>query len=266
LHSDCVSHLAEEIPNPRTNIPKAILAQYTVGFLTALIYLIAIFYAVSDLTTLFEAPYASPLAELYHQATSSRAGALGLVIAIFAPTLGACVGCYITAGRMLWTLGRDGATPFKMWVGHIDARWRNPWNATVTCGALCTALGVIYVGSTTAFNAFVGSFVVLSSLSYLAFLLPNLVTRRRHIRPGPFHMSDVVYYVVAGGACMYMIVFMVVYCFPYAVPFDAVSMNYSSLITGGLSLFVGGWWVWVRGRGYEGYRGAAMLVICEDVG
>lgn len=39
---DCVSHLAEEIPNPRRNIPLAIGAQMSIGFITAFLYTITI--------------------------------------------------------------------------------------------------------------------------------------------------------------------------------------------------------------------------------
>jgi choline transport protein len=153
---------------------------------------------------------------------------------------------------MFWTLGRDNATPFSNWVGKIDKRFQNPLNATLACGVISSVLGAIYVGSTTAFSAFVGSFIVLGSASYLAFLLPNLITRRKHVIPGPFTMPDPVYYVVAGIACAYMVVFIVIYCFPYAVPFTAQSMNYSCLITGGLTIFVGCWWLWIKNGDYEG--------------
>lgn len=51
-----------------------------------------------------------------------------------------------------------------------------------------------------------------------------------------------------------MFVFIIIYCFPYAVPFDEKSMNYSCLIVGGLSVFVAGWWFWIRNKGYEGPR------------
>ncbi|KAF2638194.1 amino acid transporter [Massarina eburnea CBS 473.64] len=249
---DCISHLAEEIPNPRRNIPRAVLAQYVVGFTTAIFYLVAIFYSVNDLEALLASPWPFPLAELYLQSTNTRAGSLGLLIVILLPTFCTCIGCYITAGRMLWTLGRDKATPFPHWVGRIDKKWGNPLNATFTCGIICTILGAIYVGSSTAFSAFVGSYIVLSSASYLAFILPNIVTRRRYVVPGPFTLSNPVYYTIAGIACTYMAVFMVIYCFPYAVPFDAVSMNYASLITGGLTILVAAWWFWIRGKGYVG--------------
>jgi choline transport protein len=246
--------MAEEIPFPRINVPKAILAQYVVGFSTALCYVITIFYSVNDLPALFSNPWPFPLAELYRQATNSTAGSLGLLIVIFLPTFGTNVGCYITTGRMLWTLGRDDATPFSGWVGHVDKKWGNPLNATLVCAALNTIIGCVYVGSSTAFSAFVGSFIVLASLSYLAFIVPNILTRRRHVMRGPFTMPDPVFYVVSCIASGYMTVWIVIYCFPFAVPFTAQTMNYTSAMTGGLTILLGGWYAYKRKRGYVGPR------------
>ncbi|KAL0264500.1 hypothetical protein SLS55_000450 [Diplodia seriata] len=249
---DCVAHLAEEIPKPRTNVPKAIAMQQLVGLFTAFVYLIAIFYSIQDFDALLANTYTVPLAELYLQATSSRAGALGLLIIVLLPTICTLIGIYITAGRMLWTLAREGATPFPGILGRISPRYKNPFNATVACALIVTAMGAIYVGSTTAFNAFVGSFVVLLTLSFLAAILPHLLTRRRNVVPGPFWMPDWVAYTVGSIGCAYICVFVVIYNFPYAIPFDAASMNYSCLITGGLTIFMGAWWFWIRKRGYIG--------------
>jgi choline transport protein len=172
------------------NIPKAILAQYIVGFTTAFCYVVTIFYSVNDLDSLFSNPWPFPLAELYRQATNSNAGSLGLLIVIFLPMFCTNIGCYITTGRMLWTLGRDGATPFSAWIGTINHGHGSPFNATLACAVLNTILGLVYIGSTTAFQAFVGSFIVLASLSYLAFIVPNILSRRNHVIKGPFTMPN----------------------------------------------------------------------------
>lgn len=252
--SDCVSHLAEELPRPRVNVPKAILAQYAVGFTTAFLYLIAIFYSVNDITSLFSNPWPFPLAELYRQTTNSHAGSLGLLVVIVLPTFCTNIGCYITSGRMLWTLGRDGATPFSSWIGKVDSKWGNPFNATIVCAVFNTILGLIYIGSTTAFSAFVGSFIVLCSLSYLAFIFPNILSRRRYVIKGPFTMPDPVFYIVASIACAYMIVWIPIFCFPFAVPFTVTSMNYSSAMVGGCTILLGGWYAFIRNKGYVGPR------------
>lgn len=161
---------------------------------------------------------------------------------------------------MLWTLGRDNATPCSSWIGRVHASQQNPFNATLVCAVVNSLLGAIYVGNSTAFAAFVGSFIVMSSCSYLAFILPNILTRRRHVIRGPFTMPAPIFYTVAVLACGYMAVWIVIYCFPAAVPFDATTMNYSCVIVGGLTLFQGVWYLIIRKRGYEGPR-----VMVEEV-
>jgi choline transport protein len=155
---------------------------------------------------------------------------------------------------MLWTLGRDSATPFSNWTGAVHATQQNPFNATLACAVANSILGAIYVGNSTAFAAFVGSFIVMSSCSYLAFILPNILSRRRHVVKGPFVMPAPVFYAVASVASAYMLVWIVIYCFPYAVPFDATTMNYSCVIVGGLTMFQGVWYFVIRKRGYQGPR------------
>ncbi|KAE8380628.1 amino acid/polyamine transporter I [Aspergillus bertholletiae] len=247
---DCSTHLAEEIPRPSRNIPKAVLAQMTVGFLTGFLYMIALFYSITDLDAVISSVYGFPLAEIYYQATGSKGGALGLLIVAFLPTVITCAGCYITAGRTLWTISRDRATPFSGWLARINTRMHNPFNATLVCGVINTILACIFVGSTTAFNAFVGCFVQLSSLSYCAAILPHLLTRRSTFTPGHFWMGRIGYLVNA-LSCIYILAFVVIFCFPYALPTDAASMNYASLMTGGLTIFVTIWWLF-RMRSYEG--------------
>ncbi|KAJ9653970.1 hypothetical protein H2201_009067 [Coniosporium apollinis] len=248
---DIVSHLAEEIPRPSSNIPKAILAQFIAGFFTAFFYMVAIFYTISDLDAVLNNTFLFPIAAIYRQATGSAGGSVGLLILAFLPTFFSCFGLYLTASRMFWTLARDNATPFSERFGRVSERFKNPFNSIALCGVICTLLGFIYLGSSTAFSAFVGSFVVLSTLSYLAAILPHLLSNRSSVSPGRFWMKGPVGYVVNIISCLYITAFVVIFCFPFFLPVDAASMNYASLITGGLSLFVAGFWFW-RQRDYVG--------------
>lgn len=223
----------------------------SIGFVTGFLYMIALFYSINDLKAVTTSVYGFPLAEIYLQATGSRGGALGLLVVVFLPTVITCAGCYITAGRTLWTISRDRATPFSGWLSKINTRMHNPFNATLACGCFITVLACIYVGSTTAFSAFVSCFVQLSSLSYFAAIFPHVLTRRRTFVPGPFWMKGLVGYVVNILSCTYIVAFIIIFCFPYALPATAQNMNYASLMTGGLSIFVAVWWLFRR-RSYEG--------------
>ena len=128
-----------------------------------------------------------------------------------------------------------------------------PLNATVSTAVLITILGAIYIGSSTAFNAFVGTYILMSSSSYIAAILPNLLTGRKNIITyGPFHLKGILGFVFNGIACAYMIVWFVIYCFPYYLPTDAQSMNYAVLIWGGFSIFIAAWWFLGARKGYKG--------------
>ncbi|KAK0375081.1 amino acid permease [Colletotrichum limetticola] len=247
---DATTHLAEEIPNPQRNVPIALGLQLGIGFITGFCYLVTIMYAINDYDALFESPY--PIAEIYRQATGSAAGATGLLALVLICIGLTLMGLYITCGRTLWALARDGASPRPSLLGHVSPRLGMPMWSTVLSAILVTVLGAIYVGSTTAFNAFVGSFILLSSSSYLAAILPNLLSGRKMVAYGPFHMRGWIGFAINGIACSYMLVWFVIYCFPFALPTNAQSMNYACLIWGGFTIFVGLWWLLGARKGYEG--------------
>ena len=223
------------------------------GFATGICYLISIFYTVNDLPSILNTESISPIGDIYLQATGSHAGAVGLLVVTIAPIFCATIGCYITAGRTIYALGRDDATPLASKIGAVSPTCHSPLWATLACGVFLTCIGAIYVGSQTAFNAFIGSFVQLTTLSYLLAILPHLLSGRTNIRPGPFWMGGFGA-VVNMAACAYIAVSFVIYCFPYSLPTSPQSMNYTSVITCGLIGLVGVWWM-VHGRGkYLGPR------------
>lgn len=209
------------------------------------------FYSISDLEAILSTSYLFPLTEIYKQTTGSAGGSLGLLLLTLVPSIIGAIGCCLTASRVFWTLARDNATPFSGFFATVNQKQRNPFNSIVLCGAISALLGCIYVGSQTAFNAFIGSFVVLSSLSYLAAILPHLLSKRANVAPGWFWMPGATGFVVNGISSLYIVAFVIIFCFPFAMPVDAAMMNYTSLITGGMSLFAAGFWFWRKGD-YEG--------------
>ncbi|KAI1859856.1 hypothetical protein JX265_010305 [Neoarthrinium moseri] len=259
---DVVSHLAEEIPNPARNVPIAIGLQMGIGFITGLAYLISIMYAINDFDALFEVAY--PIAEIYRQGTGSAAGATGLLFLVLVCIIICLVGLYITSGRTLWTLARDKATPFPNQLSKVHSTLHVPITTTILTAILVTILGCIYVGSTTAFNAFAGSFVIMSSSSYIAAILPHLLTGRKNISFGPFNLNKgPLGYILNAIACGYMIVWFVIYCFPYALPVEAASMNYASLLWGGFTILLLIWWVVGARKGYEGPKTTGGMTVVD---
>lgn len=49
---DAITHIAEELPNPRRDLPKAIGLQIGLGFLYAFVFAITLGYAITDISQL----------------------------------------------------------------------------------------------------------------------------------------------------------------------------------------------------------------------
>nr|POE90639.1 choline transport protein [Quercus suber] len=234
---DAVTHVAEEVPTPTVDLPKAIFAQVGLGFVTAFVYAIAIMYSIDDLEAVTSSSGSFPLAEVYAQATGTAGGTFGLLFILFLSIIICAIGTLLMVGRLFWTLARDNATPFPSFFSSVNEELSCPVPATILCAVLCTALGAIQLGSKTAFTDLVGSFIILTSVSYFMAIFPNLLTKRRNVTPGPFHMGRFGF-AINGIACTLIIFFNLFFCFPYAYPVDPISvMNCELSILGSSSSF-----------------------------
>jgi choline transport protein len=234
------------------------MLQMLTAFITTFVYLIALFYSIEDLDAVLHSELSSfPTAEIYRQATGSSAGAVGLVAVLFLTAFPTLIGVFITGGRMWWSLARDNATPFASYFSHVHPTRKNPIRATVAMAGMVSFLGCIYIGSTTAFQALLSSYIVLSTLSYLGAILPHVLTGRKNIVPGPFYMGRKIGLVVNGVTVVYILVTIVFFCFPLTLPVTVHNMNYSCVIAVGLVTLTALWW-FVRGR--RDYRGPQYCV------
>lgn len=220
---DAVTHLSEELPNPGRDLPRAIFAQVGLGFITAFVYAIALMYSINDLDAVTTASGSFPLAEVYSQATGSAGGTFGLLFILFLSIMICAIGTMLMVGRLFWTLARDNATPFSSFFSTVHPGLSCPIPATILCAVLCTALGAIQLGSKTAFTDLVGSFIILTTTSYFLAFFPNLLTRRQNVVPGPFHMGRYGFAVNA-IACILIVFFDVMFCFPFAYPVAPLSV------------------------------------------
>lgn len=223
------------------------------AFTTSFVYLIALFYSIQDLDAVYTSNIGFfPTAEIYRQATGSNAGAIGLIAVLFLATFPTLIGTFVTGGRMWWSLARDNATPFASYFAQVHPTLNTPVRATVAMSGMVTCLGCIYVGSTTAFQALISSFIVLSTLSYFGAICPHVLSGRRNMVPGPFYMGQKLGMAVNIVALLYIMATVVFFCFPLVLPATAQNMNYTSVIIVGLMVLVALWWFLRARREYQG--------------
>jgi choline transport protein len=239
---DSVSHMAEELPNPRRDIPRAIFAQVSLGAITAFLYAIALFYAVSDLDDVINTSGSFPVGVIYHQATGNAGGAFCLLLIVFFIIMICAISTVLSLGRTWWALARDQATPFGGFFSSVNEQLSCPIPATILVGVLVTGLGAIILASGTAFNDLVGSFIVLCAFSYFLAIFPHLISGRKYTPKGDFWMGKYGFVVNSLG-CVLIVFFNIMFCFPYAMPVSADLMNYNSVILVGVLIIVTFWWV-----------------------
>ncbi|CAK7219865.1 hypothetical protein SEUCBS140593_004037 [Sporothrix eucalyptigena] len=247
---DSISHMAEEVKNPRRNVPLGILLQIGLGFLSALCFAIVLGYAVSDISVLQGGVNTFPLAAIYEQATNSAGATFGLLLIIFLSLLCGVTGTVLTATRTYWALARDNAVPFSSIFSRVHASLSCPVESTIFVSIVVSALGAIPIGSSVGFTNLTGSFIILNSLSYAVPFSVNLLSGRRYFVPGPFHLGRFGF-VLNLLAVLFIGLFAIFFCFPTAIPFDSTTMNYNCVIIVGIVILIAAWWLIHASKHYE---------------
>lgn len=111
---DAITHMSEELPRPKKDLPKAIGLQIGLGFLYAFVFAITIMYAVTDLSALTAGANTYPLANIYAQATTDANGnqnlgaQFGLLFIIWCSSLLCCIGTTVTVSSLAFKLCGGG--------------------------------------------------------------------------------------------------------------------------------------------------------------
>ena len=243
---DSATHLAEEVPSPERNIPFAIIGTVAIGFVTSFPYAIAMFFSMQDLDELVNTPTWTPIMALYFQATKSIPLSTFLEFLICFTGLGCQIACHTWQARLCWSFARDRGLPGSRYWSLVSPRMGIPFYAHTMSCIVVGILGLLYIGSTTAFNSMVTACIVLLYISYSIPVVLLLMKGRDNIKHGPFWLGGF------GHFCNYVLLLwtaftLVMYSFPYAKPVTAGSMNYVSAVYAVTFAIITVYWA-VRGK------------------
>ncbi|PKY00619.1 amino acid transporter [Aspergillus campestris IBT 28561] len=253
---DGAIHLAEECSNAVTTVPLALFSTSLIGFVTAFAFSISMVYSLVDLDAIINTPTGVPIYEIWYQATRSSTAATVFLAGLLAVSLFALNGCVQTASRLTWSYARDNALLGSSYIGQLHPRHNVPVWALVANSAVIFIIGCIYLGSDTAFHAFVGTGLLLQQISFAvpaALLLyhrrsTKYLAKKRRVRLGL--MGWIANALTVGFA----FITLVFYCFPTEVPVTGSSMNYTVVVIGCMALFSLLNWVVHARRVYQGPR------------
>jgi amino acid transporter len=183
--------MCEEVRNPTTQVPKAMVATVVINTIAGLLFLIPLVFVLPDLTELLAIVSGQPVPTILLSAVGSPGGAFGLLVPLLVLALLCGIGCTTAASRCTWAFARDGAIPGSRWWKVVNPRLDVPLNAMMLSMAVQIVLGVIYFGSVAAFNAFSGVGVIFLTVSYACPIVVSLAGGRKHLVGAAFNLGPI---------------------------------------------------------------------------
>ncbi|KAG9308658.1 amino acid transporter [Chiua virens] len=261
VHTSSVASMAEEVHNPSEILPKAISLSVPIGTIWGVIFLLPILFTLPDVNTLLQVSSGQPIGVMFTLIMGSKGGGFGLWFIIFVIGLFCAISISTAASRATWAFARDKAIPFHAHFSKISTVLPDvPVNALLLSTTIQILLGLIYLGSSTAFNAFVGVAVMCLGASYALPIAILLASGRRDVADAPFSLGRVGP-VVNAIAVLWILFATVLFSMPAIIPVTAVTMNYASVVFVGFGVISAVWYM-INGRYY--YNGPPVPAVKLD--
>ena len=222
---DAVAHMIEEIPNASVEGPKIMIYCVCIGTVTGFIFLVVLLFVSGGNTEAIVSSALGPLLQILYNATSSRAGAVCLLMFPLVCMLFAEVAIMTTSSRMTYAFARDGGLPMSKVFSKVHPRLGQPLNALMLAAGLTILFGLILIGSSSAFNALISASVVALGVSYAIPIAINVCRGRKMLPPRAFALPSAVGWAANLLGLSYTIVTTVLFLFPPGLPVSTSSMS-----------------------------------------
>ncbi|KAL4786574.1 amino acid/polyamine transporter I [Aspergillus varians] len=250
IGTDSAIHVSEEVPNPTRLVPMTMCLTMIIGVFTSVPWTLSFLFAGGDLDTLGNSLL--PTRQLFLQAMNNPQAATFFTCWYLFIYLGATMGCLAVAGRQTWAFARDNGLPYSSFNAKIHPRSQMPVNATLTCTVVIWIYGIIYVGSTAAFNSFLSASILVMNLSYAIPQGIVLFRNRKEILPNrPFNLGR--FGPIANAfSVAWVALYVVLFCFPIQYPTTVQSMNYVSVVVSGCLAIIFSIWFGGKRKTFSG--------------
>ncbi|PQE27890.1 Amino acid polyamine transporter I protein [Rutstroemia sp. NJR-2017a BBW] len=248
--------MSEEISNPSLNVPRAIVFSVLLNGTLGFGMLLAALFCLGDIEYVLSTPTGYPFMAIFQQAVGSLPGALTMAGIITIMNICATISFVATASRMTWSFARDRGVPGWQYLSIIEKKTTLPLVSIAMTATISVLLSLIGLGSVVAFNDVVSLSINGLYTSYLignGFLLYRRVTggiqsyspsrkslsntMNSDLSWGPWKIAEPFGTIVNAFGCLYLTVILLFSFFPVTVNPSPASMNYSSLMTGAVSIF-----------------------------
>ena len=167
---------------------------------------------------------------------------MALTLLILVITLFCSISITVAASRTTWAFARDKAIPGSRLWSKVDERHKTPIAALTLTTLVQMLLSLIYLGSSSAFNAFVSVGVVALAVSYGIPIALSMSTGRAGVNTAPWSFGSRVGWVINTVAVIWISFELVLFSMPPAIPIDASTMNYAIVVFVGFMTISAVWY------------------------
>lgn len=181
--------IAEEVHEPRKNLPKSVLFSLTFIALVVMYSSLAIILAIPNLKDVAAGKVADPVYETLTSALGNQI-AKPVEVLFLIGFLASFLALQTSASRVIWSYARDGALPGSAALGRLSEGQRIP---VVAIGVTTVVGSVLLLLSLVAANVYTVMVNFTTGGFYLAFLFPLVGVLVAHLRgrapKGPFSLG-----------------------------------------------------------------------------
>lgn len=246
-----IASMAEEVHTPSFVLPRAITWSVPIGTLFGLVFLLPLVFTLPDVPTLLAVASGQPIGVMFELIMGSKGGGFGMWIIIFGIGMFCAISICCAASRATWAFSRDRAIPGYHIFSQVNASLGDvPLYAFLLSTTIQVLLGLIYLGSSAAFNAFSSVGVICLGTSYALPVAISLMNGRRDVKDAPFSLG--IWGVAINLVTVLWILFAIcLFSMPAVVPVTKITMNYASVVYVGFA-FISAVWYFIGGRDYTG--------------
>ncbi|KAH8587124.1 putative choline and nitrogen mustard permease [Bisporella sp. PMI_857] len=247
---DSSTHLTDELPDPRKQVPQVMIGTSILGGLSGLPMVIVFLFCITNEENLFAPVGGQPIAQLFLDSIRSVPITLALMAVYVVVFFVGSASLTTTCSRVLWSLARERHLIMSPWLARTSSH-ELPANAIYFTAGVSSLVGLLCLGPTTALNAILGSAAICFFISYMipiSCLLANrqpLQKQRRYVNLGA--AGPILNWI----SMAWMSLMSIVLLFPQYLPVASATMNYTSAVLGCVFILFGLNWVFYARKNYR---------------
>lgn len=176
------------------------------------------------------APIGQVLPYIFNKVMDSPGGGLGLTFLVLVITFFCSISITVASSRCTWAFARDRAIPLSHLWSKVDSRHGTPIWALGLTTAIQMLLGVINLGSSSAFLAFVSVGVISLAVSYGIPIAISLFHHRKDVNEARWTMGRVLGWPINIIALGWIMFETVLFSMPTTLPVTETGMNYAVVV------------------------------------